>query len=89
MTRHTMEGRAPLQITGNRLLFMSRDGNSLQLHDASVDSTFKSLDEVKVCLNLGTYPPRCGQVCFQGLHHGNKLEKVTVAPVQFSTQLQN
>ncbi|KAJ8722723.1 hypothetical protein PYW07_003903 [Mythimna separata] len=48
MTRHTMEGRAPLRIAGNRILFMSRDGNSLKLHDNSIDTSFKPLDETKV-----------------------------------------
>lgn len=66
MTRHTMEGRAPLQITGNRLLFMSRDGNSLRLHDASVDSTFKSLDEVKVSDMIVTSLSASGQYAWTG-----------------------
>ncbi|KAJ8725645.1 hypothetical protein PYW08_003828 [Mythimna loreyi] len=48
MTRHTMEGRAPVRISGNRIVFMSRDGNSLKLHDNSIDSSFKLLDETKV-----------------------------------------
>ncbi|XP_026746782.1 uncharacterized protein LOC113508026 [Trichoplusia ni] len=48
MTRHTMEGRAPMRITGERLLFMSRDGNSLRLHDATINTTFKQLHAVKV-----------------------------------------
>uniref|UniRef100_A0A2A4JVX5 Anaphase-promoting complex subunit 4 WD40 domain-containing protein n=1 Tax=Heliothis virescens TaxID=7102 RepID=A0A2A4JVX5_HELVI len=47
-TRHTMEGRAPLRIAGNRLVFMSRDGNSLKLHDGSIDNNFKQLHEIKV-----------------------------------------
>ncbi|XP_049866886.1 uncharacterized protein LOC126367426 [Pectinophora gossypiella] len=47
VTRHTMEGRAPLRITGNRLLVMARGGNDLQLHDASIDTTFKKLHAVK------------------------------------------
>lgn len=84
MTRHTMEGRAPLQITGNRLLFMSRDGNSLRLHDASVDSTFKSLDEVKVCLNLGTHKLMCSMQFPE-----TNSKRLQVLLKQFSTHLQN
>ncbi|XP_075969580.1 uncharacterized protein LOC142972384 [Anticarsia gemmatalis] len=48
MTRHSIEGRSPLQVSGNKLLFLSRDGNSLCLHDATIDTVFKKLDEVKV-----------------------------------------
>ncbi|XP_026329599.1 uncharacterized protein LOC113237383 [Hyposmocoma kahamanoa] len=47
-TRFTVEGRAPLRATGNRLLFMARGGITLQLHDNSVDTGFKKLHEVKV-----------------------------------------
>ncbi|KAH9630721.1 hypothetical protein HF086_004012 [Spodoptera exigua] len=66
MTRHTMEGRAPLRISGNRLLFMSRDGNSLRLHDASVDTSFKSLDEVKVSDMILTSLSTSGQYAWTG-----------------------
>ncbi|KAL0893892.1 hypothetical protein ABMA27_013992 [Loxostege sticticalis] len=48
VTRHTMEGRAPLRVAGNRLLVMARGGNNLRLHDASIDTKFKQLHEVKV-----------------------------------------
>ncbi|XP_053625626.1 uncharacterized protein LOC128683738 [Plodia interpunctella] len=48
VTRHTMEGRAPLQMAGKRLLCTARGGNNLRLHDASVDSSFKLLHDVKV-----------------------------------------
>ncbi|XP_063821748.1 uncharacterized protein LOC135071844 [Ostrinia nubilalis] len=48
VTRHTMEGRAPLRVAGRRLLVLARGGNNLRLHDASVDTKFKQLHEVKV-----------------------------------------
>ncbi|XP_037301769.1 uncharacterized protein LOC119192020, partial [Manduca sexta] len=48
ITRHTMEGRAPLRISGSRLLILARGGNNLRMHDASIETTFKVLHEVKV-----------------------------------------
>lgn len=48
MTRHNIEGRAPVKITNNRLVFTSRTGNNLCLHDLSIDTTFEKLDEAKV-----------------------------------------
>ncbi|CAH2073977.1 unnamed protein product, partial [Iphiclides podalirius] len=48
MTRHTMEGRAPLRVAGARLVVTARGGNNLQLHDSSIDNKFKKLHEVKV-----------------------------------------
>ncbi|XP_013182306.1 PREDICTED: uncharacterized protein LOC106128454 [Papilio xuthus] len=47
-TRHTMEGRAPLRVSGARLVVTARGANNLQLHDASIDTKFKKLHEVKV-----------------------------------------
>ncbi|XP_068629628.1 uncharacterized protein [Battus philenor] len=47
-TRHTMEGRAPLKVAGSRLVVTARGGNSLQLHDASIETKFKKLHEIKV-----------------------------------------
>ncbi|XP_045491268.1 uncharacterized protein LOC123691084 [Colias croceus] len=49
VTRHVMEGRAPLRIiNGSYLLAIARGGNSLQLHELSMDSKFKRIHEVKV-----------------------------------------
>ncbi|CAB3242174.1 unnamed protein product [Arctia plantaginis] len=48
MTRHTMEGRAPLRGTECRLVFVSRSGFSLCLHDSSINTVFEKLHEVKV-----------------------------------------
>ncbi|XP_034840256.1 uncharacterized protein [Maniola hyperantus] len=47
-TRHVMEGRAPLRISGSRLVVTARGGNNIQLHDMDVATNFKKLDEVKV-----------------------------------------
>lgn len=48
VTRHTMEGRAPLRLAGPHLLCMARGGNNLALHDSSVSTVFKKKHEVKV-----------------------------------------
>ncbi|XP_045445488.1 uncharacterized protein LOC123653542 [Melitaea cinxia] len=48
ITQHVMEGRAPLRMCGSYLVVTSRSGNSIQLHNASLDTKFKKLHEVKV-----------------------------------------
>ncbi|CAH2086492.1 unnamed protein product [Euphydryas editha] len=48
VTQHVMEGRAPLRIYGSYLVVTSRSGNSIQLHNASLDTKFKKLHEAKV-----------------------------------------
>lgn len=52
MTRHTMEGRAPLRGTENRLVFVSRSGLNLCLHDSSINTVFEKLHEVKVIQHI-------------------------------------
>jgi hypothetical protein len=54
ITRHTMEGRAPLRVGGTRLITVARGGNNLRLHDASPETQFKQLHEIKVNRS-GTY----------------------------------
>ncbi|XP_013186487.1 uncharacterized protein LOC106131821 [Amyelois transitella] len=66
VTRHTMEGRAPLRVAGKRLLCMARGGNNLRLHDASVDTTFKMLHEVKVSDMIITSLSVCGDYAWTG-----------------------
>ncbi|CAH4032040.1 uncharacterized protein LOC123710873 [Pieris brassicae] len=49
VTRHVMEGRAPMRILNeSRLVVIGRGGNNLQLHELSLESKFKKLHEVKV-----------------------------------------
>lgn len=50
--RHSMEGRAPLRCIGSRLLMITRDGNTVRLHDASPETNFKKLHEVKASFTL-------------------------------------
>ncbi|XP_050664509.1 uncharacterized protein LOC126965089 [Leptidea sinapis] len=47
VTRHVMEGRAPLALLQPYLLTVARGGYNLQLHDLSFESRFKKLHEIK------------------------------------------
>ncbi|KAI5633098.1 hypothetical protein NE865_14226 [Phthorimaea operculella] len=60
VTRHTMEGRAPLRLVGDKLVFMARGGNDLELHDASIDTTFKKLHTVRASDMIVTSLTMCG-----------------------------
>ncbi|KAJ0180521.1 hypothetical protein K1T71_003925 [Dendrolimus kikuchii] len=66
LTRHAMEGRAPIRISGQFLLFMSRDGNHLRLHEASINTNFKFLHEVKVSDMIVTSIAVIGDYAFTG-----------------------
>ncbi|KOB78848.1 putative Polyadenylation factor subunit [Operophtera brumata] len=48
VTRHSMEGRAPIKLLGNWLLVTAKGGNSLRLHHATVDKEFKLMHEVRI-----------------------------------------
>ncbi|XP_038215710.1 uncharacterized protein LOC119835126 [Zerene cesonia] len=67
VTRHVMEGRAPLRIiSGSHLLAIARGGNSLQLHELSMDSKFKKIHEVKVSDMILTSLSTYGDVAWTG-----------------------
>ncbi|CAK1552054.1 unnamed protein product [Leptosia nina] len=67
VTRHVMEGRAPMRILNqSRLLVMARGANNLQLHDLSVDSKFKKLHEVKVSDMIVTSLTTSGDYAWTG-----------------------
>ncbi|XP_041977188.1 uncharacterized protein LOC121731682 [Aricia agestis] len=66
ITRHNMEGRAPLCIGGNRLLCISRSGNDLQLHEISSESKFKKLCEVKASEMIITGLTSTSEYCWTG-----------------------
>ncbi|OWR49495.1 uncharacterized protein LOC116767596 [Danaus plexippus] len=48
VTQHVMEGRAPLRISGSKLVVTGRGGNNIQLHELSLEKKFNKLHEVKV-----------------------------------------
>ncbi|CAH0406501.1 unnamed protein product [Chilo suppressalis] len=66
VTRHTMEGRAPLRVAGTRLVVMARGGNNMRLHDASVATSFKQLQEIKVSDMIVTSMSVCGDYVWTG-----------------------
>ncbi|XP_026758065.2 uncharacterized protein LOC113517560 [Galleria mellonella] len=66
VTRHTMEGSAPLRVTGSHLLVMARGGNVLKLHDATSQTKFKQLHEVKVSDMIVTSLSVYGEYTFTG-----------------------
>lgn len=47
-TKNTLVGRAPLTIAGDKLVFTSRSGKDLLVHENSDDVQFKQVTELKV-----------------------------------------
>ncbi|XP_059054332.1 uncharacterized protein LOC131848472 [Achroia grisella] len=66
ITRHTMEGTAPLRVAGSRLLVMARGANVLRLYDATAEARFKQLHEVKVSDMIVTSLSVHGEYAFTG-----------------------
>ncbi|GBP30451.1 hypothetical protein EVAR_20904_1 [Eumeta japonica] len=84
MTRHTMEGSAPLRAAGARLLLMARGGNTLRLHEVSVESRFKLLHELKISDMIVTSLEINGDYAWTGGWDGRvrrfKIDDVKLTP---------
>lgn len=49
-SKKTIVGKAPVTIAGNKLVFASRSGKDILVHENSSDVGFKLVTEIKACL---------------------------------------